>query len=282
MNRSRRSPSRSSSPERSQSKPKLSSSQAALVGDRDVGRARPGLARDRVQQEPEQHDDDADRDQRTARQVPIASISAARSRSRLVSPCAECVVSATFTVTPTHVDVGVMIGALGEEADPHDERDRRREGPAVERLDDLVALADPAGERHEGSRDLGVGEGRHRLHSTRAAPTRHTRGVPGIPDIPEAPSPLEVELDRAVGLRLAWPDGTSDSSVSKSSGSTAPAPAAAAAGSRDSTPGRRPVRRSPCAPRAPSSSAPGACRSTGTTATRPASTPGACSKAWRS
>ena len=27
-------------------------------------------------------------------------------------------------VAPAHVDVGMMIGALGEEADPHDERDR--------------------------------------------------------------------------------------------------------------------------------------------------------------
>ena len=32
----------------------------------------------------------------------------------------------------------------------------------------------------------------------------------GFPDIPEAPSPTEVELDRASGLTLTWPDGTTD------------------------------------------------------------------------
>jgi DUF971 family protein len=34
--------------------------------------------------------------------------------------------------------------------------------------------------------------------------------VAGFPDIPEAPSPTEVELDRASGLTLTWPDGTTD------------------------------------------------------------------------
>ena len=32
----------------------------------------------------------------------------------------------------------------------------------------------------------------------------------GFPDLPEAPSPVEVELDRAGGLTLTWPDGTTD------------------------------------------------------------------------
>jgi DUF971 family protein len=34
--------------------------------------------------------------------------------------------------------------------------------------------------------------------------------VTGFPDLPEAPSPLEVELDRAGGLTLTWPDRGTD------------------------------------------------------------------------
>src|SRR5579862_7803211 len=62
---------------------------------------------------------------------------------------------------PADVDVGMVIGLLGEEAHSHDERDRAGKVAAVELLDDLVALARPAGQRFERRRDLGVGEGGH-------------------------------------------------------------------------------------------------------------------------
>ena len=50
-------------------------------------------------------------------------------------------------LAPADVEVGMVVGALGEEADAHDERDRVGERRALERPDDLVAGALPARQR---------------------------------------------------------------------------------------------------------------------------------------
>src|SRR5690348_13478896 len=62
---------------------------------------------------------------------------------------------------PAHVEVGVMVGGLGEEADTHDERDRVGERLPLERLADDVAVAGPPGQAFEPARDLRVRELRH-------------------------------------------------------------------------------------------------------------------------
>ena len=69
----------------------------------------------------------------------------ARSASLSVSPPASWVVSATRTLPPPDVEIGMMIGRLGEETDPHDERDRVRERRELVRLLDLVAGRDQPG-----------------------------------------------------------------------------------------------------------------------------------------
>jgi DUF971 family protein/ribosomal protein S14 len=108
-----------------------------------------------------------------------------------------------------------MVGLLGEEPDPNDERDRVGERRPGELLHDHIgALARartaprPPGKLGERRRDLGVGESRgcHQGIVACRAAFRETAAVPL--DLPDAPAPDTLELDRERGLTLVWSDGS--------------------------------------------------------------------------
>src|SRR4051794_21291049 len=133
-------PSRSSSPERSHNNPKSSSSQARSYPMATSGAPGPRSCAIAKNKKP-----------RSTTTIPIAipsatsdpdSLDLAREIEVLRGQAAGIVGGQRDShPLPAHVEIRVVVNALGEEPDPHDECDRGRERPAVEGLDDLVALA---------------------------------------------------------------------------------------------------------------------------------------------
>ena len=83
--------------------------------------------RDRAEQEAEQHEDRRRSRCRAARQR-ADPLDLGREIEVVVGQPAGVVRGERDPhLAPAHVEVGMVIGLLGEEADPHDERDRGRE-----------------------------------------------------------------------------------------------------------------------------------------------------------
>ena len=111
---------------------------------------------------------------------------------------------------PANVEIGVVIGPLGEEADADDERDGVGERSGVRKL---LPISSPAraqpGSAARAAVISGPGASRpgHRPHST-ATRSRRATLVVCRSTSPKPNPPIEVELDRARGLALRWADGT--------------------------------------------------------------------------
>src|SRR6476660_2171216 len=160
-------PSRSSSPERSHSNPKLSSSHARSYPIATSGAPGPRSCAMAKNKKPS-----------SRTMIPIA-IPSATSEPDALDLAREIDVFGGQPPgvvrgerdphpLPAHVEVRVVISVFGEEADPHDEGDCGGERSAVEGLDDLVALAAPSRQVRQAGRDLGIRQGRHGHYSTGA------------------------------------------------------------------------------------------------------------------
>ena len=101
----------------------------------------------------------------------------------------------------------MVVGLLGEEADPHDERDRVGERRALERLHDLVALARPARERGQGGLTSASERTSHHAPFNRSdGPWATLAGCRSISPTPKR-RPRSSSTATS-GLTLQWADGS--------------------------------------------------------------------------
>ena len=280
MNWSRRRPSRSSGAREVVEQVEVELVPRPLVRDRDVGRTGAGLAPDRDPHEQEQQRDD---DQRDDERHGYAT-SSMRLRELDVDrgePAGVVRGERDPHATPAHVEIGMMVGGLGEEADPHDERDRvgERRAARTSFRSRSPARAQP-GQRGERGRDLGFGELRHAAHRTPFNPSR-----PRWATLARCRSTFPTPKPRPTSSSTAppaspctGPTAPSRTSGSRSCAATARAPNAGACASRVASSGPKPRSLAPAhRDRRRARSAAGASRSTGATATAPGSSPGASS-----
>ena len=217
-----------------------------------------GFAPDRDPHEEEQRDDEHDRDRRAARATRPLRSRRARSTSLVGEPAGVVRRERDAHVAPAHVEVGMMVGALGEEADPHDERDRVGERA---RSSNVFSISSPArdqpGSAASAAATSASARSGHRPHSTPAARVGHTRGVPRPPRLRSA-RPTSSST-AAAASPCTWADGTDVALRARGAAAQLPVrgmPRPARAGSRSSA--RRPVAAAPLtAESAPSWSAVG-------------------------
>src|SRR4029079_12643555 len=138
-------PSRISSPDRSQSNPKLSSSHARSYPIATSGAPGPRSCAIAEKRKPI-----------SATTIPIATKSGISAPDPFDLTCELEILGGQAPgivrgqrdphPLPPHVEIRMVVGLLGEEPDANDERDRAGKSAAIEGLDDLVALAAPAGQ----------------------------------------------------------------------------------------------------------------------------------------